>query len=250
MVFVPGEEVMRLHAIQQVTFEGPALIAEWAAERGYELTTSLASTDSYPECDDIDFLIILCGPMDADDEVASPWLHAEKHYVVECIAAGRSVLGICLGAQILAEVLGGKVRRNDETEIGWYSVAKTTTGKIERLLNLWPDTFVVGQWHGDTFDLPGSLEPLLSSEACANQAFLFDHRVLGLQFHLEWDEAQLATLIDNCRDELAKGGLWTMSARELEDEAPERIATNRELLFAMLDALAAEVRVGSTASAR
>lgn len=239
---------MRLHAIQQVPFEGPALIADWAAERGHELTTSLAVTEDYPDCNDVDFLIVLGGPMNADDEVANPWLHTEKHYVVECIAAGRSVLGICLGAQILAEVLGGKVRQNEVKEIGWYSVEKTLTGQIERLLTPWPDTFVVGQWHGDTFDLPGSLEPLLSSEACVNQAFLFDHRVLGLQFHLEWSEESLAALVDNCRDELTTDGLWTMSAIQLEDEAPERIAANRELLYSVLDALAAKVRVGSAAS--
>lgn len=239
---------MRLHAIQQVPFEGPALIAEWAAERGHELTTSLAITEEYPACDEVDFLVVLGGPMDADDEVASPWLHAEKHYVVECIAAGRAVLGICLGAQILAEVLGGTVRRNDTKEIGWYAVEKTHTGHSERLLSAWPDGFVTGQWHGDTFDLPAGLEPLMSSEACANQAFLFDHRVLGLQFHMEWSVQSLDTLIDACRDELDVKGLWTMSALQIEEEAPERIAVNRELLFTVLDALAAEVRVRSVAS--
>jgi GMP synthase-like glutamine amidotransferase len=241
---------MRLHAIQQVPFEGPALIAQWAADRGHELTTNLASDGDYPDCNDVDFLIVLGGPMDAHDQVANPWLHDEKHYVVECIAAGRSVLGICLGAQIIAEVLGGKVRRNDEKEIGWYAVEKTEVAHLERLLDSWPDTLVVGQWHSDTFDLPGSLESLASSEACANQAFLFDHRVLGLQFHLEWDEPQIAALIDACGDELAAGGLWTMSAREILDEAPERIEANRELLFSTLDALAAQIRVRATASVR
>ena len=239
---------MRVHAIQQASFEGPGLIVDWAADRGHVLTTSLAATEEYPACNDVDFLVILGGPMDADDEVASPWLHAEKHYVVECIAAGRGVLGICLGAQILAEVLGGKVRRNDVKEIGWYSVEKTETGKIERLLNSWPDNFVAGQWHGDTFDLPGSLVPLLSSEACENQAFLFDRRVLGLQFHLEWDEATLHSLIETGSDELAGDGMWTMSASELRDEAPERIAVDRELLFSILDSLAAQGARLATAS--
>ena len=232
---------MRVHAIQQAPFEGPGLIADWAVDRGHELTTSLAITEEYPACSDVDLLVILGGPMDADDEVASPWLHAEKHYVVECIAAGRGVLGICLGAQIMAEVLGGKVRRNPVKEIGWYTVEKTETGRIERLLNAWPDSFVAGQWHGDTFDLPASLVPLFSSEACENQAFLFDRRVLGLQFHLEWSEASLAALIDACGDELSGDGMWTMSASELMDEAPERMAADRELLFSILDALVMEV---------
>jgi len=238
---------MRLHAIQQVAFEGPGLIADWAAERGHTITTSLASDAAYPACDDVDFLVILGGPMDADDEAANPWLHDEKHYVVECIAAGRAVLGVCLGAQILAEVLGGRVRRNEYKEIGWYPVTKTDAAGSERLLDGLPDTFVVGQWHGDTFELPGGLAPLLSSEACANQAFLFDRRVLGVQFHIEWSERSLHSLIDACRDELGSGGLWTMSAREIEDEAPERIAGCRELLFALLDALAEEAALHAAA---
>lgn len=232
---------MRLHVIQQVPFEGPALIAEWASFRGHELTSALALTEEFPACGEVDLLVVMGGPMDADDEVASPWLHAEKHYVAECIAAGHAVLGICLGAQILAEVLGGKVRRNEHKEIGWHAVTKTEAGKTERLFSSWPESFVVGQWHGDTFELPASLEPLLASEACANQAFVFDRRAVGLQFHLEWTQESLATLIEACRSELTAGGRWTMPAGEIQGQAAERIATGRELLDGLLDALALEV---------
>ena len=202
---------MRLHVIQHVPYEGPALIGEWAADRGHELTSSLALVEEYPACNEVDLLVVMGGPMDADDEVASPWLRAEKHYVAECIAAGRGVLGVCLGAQILAEVLGGTVRRNQHKEIGWYAVEKTPDASAERLLSAWPDCFVAGQWHGDTFDLPDGFEPLLSSEACANQAFVFEDRVVGLQFHLEWTEESLGMLIEACRAELATPGLWMMS---------------------------------------
>jgi GMP synthase-like glutamine amidotransferase len=151
------------------------------------------------------------------------------------------VLGICLGAQILAEVLGGRVRRNEHKEIGWYPVTMTAEGKIERLFSSWPDCFVAGQWHGDTFDLPEGFEPLLSSDACANQAFAFEGRVVGLQFHLEWTEESLAELIEICGAELATPGLWTTSATQIEDEAAERIAVNRGLLFSLLDAMTAEI---------
>jgi GMP synthase-like glutamine amidotransferase len=175
--------------------------------------------------------------MDADDEVASPWLHAEKHYIAKCIATGHGVLGICLGAQIIAEVLGGKIRRNPEREIGWYSVHKTLFGETEPLFAEWPDSFVAGQWHGDTFDLPAGLEPLYSSEACENQAFVFDRRVVGLQFHIEWTEDSLATLVEKCGSELNGGAMWVMSASEIIDEAPERIAINRVLLNTLLDTM-------------
>ena len=98
---------MHLHAIQHVEFEGPGLLADWAEERGHILTSSLASSKEFPVCQSVDFLVLLGGPMDADDENASPWLHAEKHFVADCITSGRVVLGVCLGAQIIAEVLGG-----------------------------------------------------------------------------------------------------------------------------------------------
>ena len=231
---------MRLHVIEHVTFETPALIGEWARERGHELTSSVASSEEYPDCEEIDFLVVLGGPMDADDEVTNPWLHTEKHYIAQCIATGHIVLGVCLGAQIIAEVLGGRVRRNHEREIGWYAVHKTEFADSEPLFVGWPEYFVAGQWHGDTFDLPGGLEPLYSSEACANQAFVFDRRVVGLQFHLEWTEESLAQLVDACRAELNGGALWVMSASELVDEAPERIAANKELLFQLLDDMTAE----------
>lgn len=231
---------MRVHVIQHVEFEGPGKIGEWAAARGYEVTTTLALTEEYPRCEHIDFLVVMGGPMDADDEVASPWLHAEKHFVVECIAAGHPVLGVCLGAQILAEVLGGKVRRNPNKEIGWYAVEKTSFGALEPLFAHWPDALVVGQWHGDTFDLPGSLEPLYSSEAASNQAFVFDHRVVGLQFHIEWTAEGLSALLEACGSELEQRSQFVQSATEIEDEAPERLSATDELLYELLDGMVAE----------
>jgi GMP synthase-like glutamine amidotransferase len=242
---------MRMHVIQQVPFEGPARIAEWATQRDWELTSTLALTEEYPSCEAIDFLVVLGGPMDADDEVASPWLHVEKHYIAECIAAGHPVLGICLGAQIIAEVLGGTVKRNPEKEIGWHTIERTAFGESEPFFAQWPQCAVVGQWHGDTFDLPGGLEPVYSSEACANQAFVFGRRVVGLQFHLEWSEESLGKLIEECQAELdATDAMWVMSASEMRDEAPERIAINRELLFGLLDELSVAGRVTAEGQAR
>lgn len=232
---------MRVHVIQHVPFEGPGLIAQWARERSHELTTALATTEEFPDATEIDFLVVMGGPMDADDEIASPWLHAEKHFIAEAIAGGRLVLGVCLGAQILAEVIGGTVRRNPQREIGWYPVHRTEAGSDEPLFADLPDPLVVGQWHSDTFDLPVGLDPLLSSEACVNQAFVFDHRAVGLQFHLEWTEDALSALFLACGSEqLGDDGQWVMSAAEMSDEAPERMAENREALFMLLDAMEAE----------
>ena len=231
---------MRIHVIQHVPFEGPGLIATWATDRGHALTCGLALTEEFPPVEQLDFVVVMGGPMAADDEVTSPWLHAEKRFIAEAVSTGRIVLGVCLGAQILAEVLGATVRRNPQREIGWYTVERTEAGAGEPLLEAWPDTVVVGQWHGDAFDVPADMRPVLASEACANQAFVFDRRVVGLQFHLEWPAESIETLIATSGADLDDDGMWVMSATEIRDEAPERIETCRDLLFSLLDAMAAE----------
>lgn len=230
---------MRIHVIQHVPFEGPGLIGEWAAERGHSLDVTLAITERYPRPDDVDLLVVMGGPMAADDEVASPWLAAEKRFIAETISIGQLVLGVCLGAQIIAEVIGGRVRRASHKEIGWFPVHLTEAGESEPLLSGWPEHAVVGHWHGDTFDLPLGPAPVLSSEATPNQAYVFDDRVVGLQFHLEWDEATLAALLAECSSDLGDGGAYVMSAQEFADEIPDRIPPCRDLLFALLDEMAA-----------
>jgi len=229
---------MRMHVIQHVPFEGPAAIAEWAHERGHEMTSSLALAEEYPHVSAVDFLVVMGGPMDADDDVTSPWLPAERRFIAECITAGRLVLGVCLGAQIIAQVLGGTIRRCANREIGWYAVERTQAGAESPLFWAWDDSVVVGQWHGDTFDLPLSMLPTWKSEACDNEAFVFDGRVVGLQFHLEWTAEALDALMTACADDLDGGGLYEMTRVQIEDEAPQRLAACRDLLFALLDAMA------------
>ena len=230
---------MRLHVIQHVPFEGPGAIAEWAVERGHSLTSSLALSEEYPLVDDVDFLVVMGGPMAADDDAGYPWLRTEKHFLAEAIACGRVVLGVCLGAQILAEVLGGSVRRCEEREIGWFEVECTPVCDDEPLFAGWVGPIMVGQWHGDTFDLTDGIPPALSSAACRNQAFVFDGRVVGLQFHLEWTPDALASLLAECADELVEGGRYVMTAEQIAQGATEHLPASRERLFSLLDGLAA-----------
>lgn len=234
-----GEPSMRIHVVQHAPFEGPGLIAEWVAERGHEFTCAMALTEEFPPAESIDFLIVLGGPMGAADDDAYPWLIAEKRFIAEAIAAGRLVLGVCLGSQILASVLGGSVRKNRVPEIGWFEVALSSDAADEPALAAWPPTFTVGQWHGDTFELPQGLPAKASSNACENQLFVFDRRTVGMQFHLEWNEAALSTLIATCAADLEAGGEYVMSAERIKAEAHMRIATCRSLLFALLDGMQA-----------
>jgi GMP synthase-like glutamine amidotransferase len=229
---------MRVHVVQHVPFEGPGLIAEWAAEQDHDLDITSAIAEDFPPPEDVDLLVIMGGPMDADDEITSPWLTPEKRFIAQTIAAGKLVLGICLGAQIIAEVIGGRVMRASEPEIGWYSVRLTEDGASEPLFDRWPDEVIVGHWHSDTFDLPLGLAPALSSELTPNQAFVFDSRVVGLQFHLEWDEETLDALIRESSDDLGDGGSAVMSEDEFATQMPERLPVCRELLFGLLDDMA------------
>ena len=230
---------MRIHVVKHVPFEGPARIAEWAAERGHAMTESLALLEEHPEPADFDMLVVMGGPMAADNHSAHPWLEAEKVLVAKAVAAGRTVLGVCLGAQVLAAALGAKVRRNPEKEIGWYPVTRTPAGAADPVFSAFPAELVVGQWHGDTFDLPRGAVLTASSSACANQAFtLHGGRVVGLQFHLEWDDQTIGALLATCGDELAEQGAHVATASEIADGAAEYLPTNKRVLWTLLDAMA------------
>ncbi|HSK48227.1 MAG TPA: type 1 glutamine amidotransferase [Coriobacteriia bacterium] len=225
-----------MHVLKHVPYEGPASIAEWATGRGFDITESLAVTEEHPPVSEIDFLVVLGGPMSADDHTKNPWLPAEKRFVAEAIDAGIFVLGVCLGAQILAEVAGGRVRRNDYPEIGWYPVRRTASSSLDPLFGVFPDVLVVGHWHSDTFDLPEGVKPTLSSDACANQAFTLNNgRVVGLQFHLEWTGESLEELVDACIDELVDGGPYLTTAPQMLAHAEHHLDACRSALWMLLD---------------
>lgn len=228
---------MRVHVIQHVPFETPGLIAEWAADRGHTVTITRAWADAFPAQPGEGLLIVLGGPMGAADDDVLPWLSAEKRFIAETIAAGGPVLGVCLGAQIIALVLGGSVRRNPETEIGWYPVTRTPEAGQSPLFAEWPPEAVVGHWHGDTFELPEGVSSLLSSEYCRNQAFVFDSRVVGLQFHLEWTRELLTGMVEACAGELTDSGPAITPAAALLGGLESAQPGCRELLFGLLDRL-------------
>ena len=155
--------------------------------------------------DCFDWLIVMGGPMNIYQEKEYPWLVKEKQFIDEAIKAGKIILGICLGAQLIADVLGGKVSKNDYKEIGWFPVTKTVEGEKSRFFKVLPDRFMAFHWHGDTFDLPPGALRLAESQCCKNQAFEYNGKVFGFQFHLESSEASIKRLIDNCREELTEG---------------------------------------------
>jgi GMP synthase-like glutamine amidotransferase len=182
-----------------------------------------------------DMFVSMGGPMSANDISGHSWLLSELELLAAAVEGQRLVLGVCLGAQILASALGGSVHAGAEPEIGWFPVRLTEAGRASAVFSDWPDECVAGHWHGDTFELPEGTMSAASSEITPNQAFgTAGGRAVGLQFHLEWTPHGLATLVSNCADELIPEGPWKWNAKRLltEDGAYDR---SRELLFSLLD---------------
>ncbi len=147
--------------------------------------------DSQPSLDGYRGLIILGGPMNVDQVDQYKHLVTEINVIEEAIKRGLPVLGICLGAQLIAKALGSKIRKNREVEIGWYDVSPTEDGKKDPLIGYFGKSERIFQWHGDTFNIPHGAVHLASSPLCSNQAFRYKGNVYGFQFHLEVDQKMI-----------------------------------------------------------
>ena len=192
---------MRAHYLQHVSYEGLGSIEPWLRAAGYQVThTRFFESLKLPKLHEIDLLIAMGGAMSVNDEQEFPWLVHEKQFIRRAIEAGTSVLGICLGAQLIANAMGSRVHPNDGREIGWFSIraVPTSAGPAFRF----PPSVEVFHWHGETFELPLGAVHLASSEGCENQAFQLDRSVIGLQFHLETTPASAHDIVSHCQAEL------------------------------------------------
>jgi GMP synthase-like glutamine amidotransferase len=189
---------VRLHWLQHVPFEGLGCIEPWAAAKAFDIScTRLFADEPLPAIGTFDWLVIMGGPMGIYDLDEHPWLAAEKKFIKSSIDAGKTVLGICLGAQLIADVLGAKVYPGPQKEIGWFPIRRA-----ENAPELIPAELTAFHWHGDTFDLPLGTIRIASSKACRNQGFVYDNRVVALQFHLETTPESMEALIEHCAGEL------------------------------------------------
>lgn len=233
---------MRVHWLQHAEHEGLGSIEPWLRARGYRVNgTRLQRGEELPHADDFDWLIALGGPMNIYEHDRHPWLIREKFLIRDACVKKKHVLGICLGAQLIADVLGGSVTENREPEIGWFDVMLNDEAAESTLFEGFPRSFAAFHWHMDTFKYPPGATPLMSSEACERQAYSWgDGRVLGLQFHLEVE-------LDDARRWLATGApeprRYVHSAEEMLRE-PARFAENRRLMHRLLERFVPE-RVGA-----
>jgi GMP synthase-like glutamine amidotransferase len=230
---------MRYHCLQHVSFETPGFLINLIREKGHSLrTTALYREEPLPSAADFDALIIMGGPMSIHDEDVYPWLRAEKELIAAAIREGKKVLGICLGAQLIAAVLGARVYPNPQKEIGFWPVQWTeAVASLRRAGAGAPDGVRAGRpgearsggvqpeaaqpgealffhWHGETFDLPAGAVLLASTPACVNQAFRVGDKVLGIQFHPEVTQEIIRGMVENEGWELVDG-LYIQSAEKM-----------------------------------
>jgi GMP synthase-like glutamine amidotransferase len=223
---------MRAHYLQHVPFEGLGSIEPWLKANGCELThTRFFESTDLPDAEAIDFLVIMGGPMSVNDEEKFPWLFSEKQFIREIIESGKPVLGICLGAQMIASAMGASVFPNSVKEIGWFPIhaVHSNDGPIFRFQL----SETVFHWHGETFDLPPGAIHLARSEGCENQAFQLGKSVIGLQFHLETTPASAVKIVSHCSDELVPSR-YVQTREEILSASPNCYKSINHLMDSIL----------------
>ncbi|OGW77962.1 MAG: hypothetical protein A2Z83_05125 [Omnitrophica bacterium GWA2_52_8] len=226
---------MRLHYLQHVSFEDPGIILPWAQNRGHQMaSTRFYDEGELPNHKDYEGLIIMGGPMSIHDDGIYPWIADEKRFIREAIDKGKIILGICLGAQFLADALGGAVYRNPDKEIGFFPV-RTVRGR-SGISGLFPDNFLPFHWHGETFSIPRGAMRLAFSSGCMNQAFeAHSGQILAFQFHLEVSVKNIQKLYRHCADEISIG-TYVQNSRQAMEHL-HGLGESHELMYQILDHL-------------
>jgi GMP synthase-like glutamine amidotransferase len=220
------------HYFQHVPFEGLGSIEPWLEKAGYRITnTKFFESDDLPDTSAIDLLIVMGGPMSVNDEDMFPWLVREKQFICDIIGSGKSVLGICLGAQLIASAMGAKVYRNPVKEIGWYPINGVSL--TDRSIFSFPASMEVFHWHGETFDLPAGAIRLAGSKGCENQAFQIGRSAIGLQFHLETTPESAGKMVLHCCDELIPSQ-YVQTEEEILSVKPEYYQTINRMMDSIL----------------
>lgn len=184
--------------IQHTAHEHPALIGRALLSQGIPFRViHVYRHEPLPNPHDLTGLISLGGPMGANDEDEHPWIAPEIHLLRDCVHQGLPVVGICLGGQMLAKSLGGRVERHSTKELGWLPIQLNPKGKDDPIFGAAGDDPVVYHWHGDTFFLPADAELFACSTACARQGYKIGSHVYGLQFHPEADHALVAEWLNS-----------------------------------------------------
>lgn len=221
----------RAYIFQHVPFESPAAILDWLNEKNFAINY-VRFYDQYtlPSVHDVDWLIIMGGPMSVNDEREYPWLPEEKKFIRNSIEARKKVVGICLGSQLIANALGCKVYQGSHKEIGWFPIRSVNTSDEI------PNGVTVFHWHGETFDLPEKAELLASTEVCAHQIFKLNNNVLAMQCHLEMTKPAIEGMLQNCAHEI-KPAPFIQTIDEINRGTEIFYTKANQVLFSLLNSL-------------
>jgi GMP synthase (glutamine-hydrolysing) len=216
--------MLRVHVFQHAPFEDTANLGAWLQARGASLSTSrLWLGDALPPPASFDWLIVMGGAMNADEEARYPWLADEKRAIERAIAARKRVVGICLGSQLIARVLGAKVTRNRDSEIGWFPIERADGAERSAVGRALPARAEVFHWHGETFTIPAGASRIAESPYCPNQAFVLGPH-LAMQCHVEMTPAMIRTWAADSADELDRHrGPSVQTPAEMEVEIEARV---------------------------
>ena len=228
----------RILVFQHVAAEPLGTLDPLIRQRGHRVkfVNFERQPEAKPRLDRYKGLIVLGGPMNVEDREARPHLQTEIEVIRDALAQGKPVLGICLGAQLLAHALGGEVRRHHVSEIGWYDLATTAEGRSDPVFGQLGDIVPIFQWHGYTFSLPADATHLARTDTCENQAFRHGDNAYGFQFHLEMDKPLIERWLNlpNYRDELIAAGLGR-DAESIRADTFARIEAMQERAHAVFN---------------
>ncbi|MCW2962110.1 MAG: amidotransferase [Thermoleophilia bacterium] len=226
---------MQMWCFQHSERVRPLDVERWATDRGVELQVVRVDLEPLPDPAVVEQLIVLGGQMNTDQVEQHPWLDAERDFLRALVARPTPrIVGICLGAQLLAEVLGGSVGRAEHPEIGWHRLELTPAGQRSPVFGTLEPSFDAFEWHGDAWTLPPGAELTVTGATCATQAFSWDGRVHGVQFHPEFTFARTTELAATTADDLTRGGAVQAAHQFLAD--PTRFDQLTSKLDTVLDA--------------
>ena len=248
---------LRIHALFHTDYEDLSFIKHWANNHQHTITyTRSYNQDSLPTPGSFDWLIVMGGPMSVHNEDSHPWLIDEKRLIKQSVDSGKTVIGVCLGAQLIAHCLGASVEPAGVKEIGWLPILLTKDAQAHPLLQDLPkQPFTVFHWHGDGFEYPQGAIPLATSEALPNQGFLYQtprHKALGTwvmawQCHFEVTKESIVKMVANGNNAIQKGLVTypktVQSPTEIIALGDKYIADNNARLAAMLNRIAKNANI-------
>ena len=232
--------------IKHVVIEGPGLIEYCLRKEKIPYwIINLEGGDPLPKLDPLSLIILLGGPMNVYEEDRYPFLKDEDLFIKEAIQRGKFILGICLGAQLIAKALGAKVFKAPVKEIGWFDVSLTEIGLQDPLFSDLPKTFPVFQWHEDTFEIPRSAKLIATSSSVHHQAFRYADNAYGLQFHLEVTEEMIQEWMRTYEEELKGPQPPLFSKLKILTDTEIEIETYTRRGMKFLESFIKQVRAGN-----